>query len=120
MYSDGKTEVYSYTSTDRSISLGALAKGSRWRRKQDLLGAGFAAGWISNEHAKYLDMGGIDGFVGDGRLKKAPEHAVNIFYSFSVLSSLWVSADYQHITNPGFNADRGPVNVFGVRIHAEF
>lgn len=120
MYSDGKTEVYSYTSTDRSISLGALAQGSRWGRKRDMAGIGFAAGWISNEHAKYLNMGGIDGFIGDGRIRAQPEHVVNVFYSLSLLSSLWVSADYQHISNPGFNADRGPVNVFGVRVHGEF
>ena len=30
------------------------------------------------------------------------------------------TGDYQHITNPGFNAARGPVNVFTVRIHGEF
>ena len=65
-------------------------------------------------------MGGIDGFIGDGRIKRGPEHVVDIFYSLSLLSSLWVTADYQHITNPGFNADRGPVNVVGVRVHAEF
>jgi hypothetical protein len=120
MYSDGKTEVYSYTSTDRSVALGALANGSRWGRRRDLLGIGFAAGWISRQHAKYLNMGGIDGFIGDGRIKARAEHVVDIFYSVNVLSSLWVTADYQRITNPGFNADRGPVNVFGMRVHAEF
>jgi hypothetical protein len=120
MYSDGKTEVYSYTSTDRSIAFGALANGSRWKRSKDLLGAGFAAGWISSQHAKYLNMGGIDGFIGDGRIKARAEHVVDIFYSVNVLHSLWVTADYQHISNPGFNADRGPVNVYGLRVHAEF
>lgn len=120
MYSDGKTEVFSYTSTDRSISLGALVNGSPWGRKKDLLGIGFAAGWISRQHAKYLNMGGVDGFVGDGRLKKAPENVVDIFYSVNLASSLWLTADYQHITNPAFNADRGPVNVYGMRVHAEF
>jgi high affinity Mn2+ porin len=121
MYSDGKTEVFSYTSTDRSISLGALANGSRWGRKKDSLGIGFAAGWISSQHARYLNMGGIDGFIGDGRIKKDAEHVVDIFYSVNLLNSpLWVTADYQHITNPGFNADRGPVNVYGMRVHAEF
>jgi hypothetical protein len=32
----------------------------------------------------------------------------------------WLTGDYQHIANPGFNAARGPVNVFTVRIHGEF
>ncbi len=120
MYSDGKTEVYSYTSTDRSLSLGALVKGLRWGRQGDTLGIGYAAGWISDQHAKYLNMGGVDGFVGDGRLNHSTEQALDIFYSVQLLSSAWLTADYQHIANPGFNADRGPVNVYGARVHVEF
>ena len=29
-------------------------------------------------------------------------------------------ADYQLITNPAYNADRGPVSVFSARLHGEF
>ena len=28
--------------------------------------------------------------------------------------------DYQFITNPAYNTDRGPVSVFGARIHTQF
>ena len=28
--------------------------------------------------------------------------------------------DYQLVSNPGYNADRGPANIFGVRLHTEF
>jgi hypothetical protein len=31
-----------------------------------------------------------------------------------------VSLDFQHIWNPAYNADRGPVEIFGARMHAEF
>jgi high affinity Mn2+ porin len=31
-----------------------------------------------------------------------------------------VSVDYQFILNPGYNTDRGPVNVFAGRFHAAF
>jgi len=31
-----------------------------------------------------------------------------------------VSLDYQFINNPGYNSDRGPVSVFGVRLHVQF
>jgi hypothetical protein len=65
-------------------------------------------------------MGGVDGFIGDGTIRPAAESVLEAFYSFNVLSSAWVSLDYQHITNPAFNADRGPVDVFGGRVHAEF
>lgn len=120
MISDGKSEVYAYTSTDSSFAINLLAKGVRWHRRRDLAGIGYAVNWISDIHAKYLSMGGVDGFVGDGRLNKAAESVFEVFYSVNVLDPLWISADYQHLTNPAFNADRGPVEIFGGRVHAEF
>ena len=120
MYSDGQTEVYSFTSTDRSISLGATAKGSAWQRPFDVAGAGFGVGWISQAHADYLRMGGIDGFIGDGTIREAPESVIDVFYSVSVANAVWLSADYQRVWNPAFNADRGPVDIFGARVHAEY
>jgi high affinity Mn2+ porin len=120
MYSDGKTEVDAYTATDRSASFGVIGKGSAWSRPRDLTGVGVNLGWISKEHALYLAMGGIDGFIGDGSIKAAMESAIDVFYSVSIEKAFWLTGDYQHIVNPAFNADRGPVNVFGLRIHGEF
>jgi high affinity Mn2+ porin len=120
MYSDGKTEVYAYTSDDRSATVGVLAKGSAWSRPKDVAGIGGNLGWISNIHAKYLGMGGVDGFVGDGAITAAAEESLDLFYSASFDKVYWLTGDYQHIPNPGFNAARGPVNVFTVRIHGEF
>jgi high affinity Mn2+ porin len=31
-----------------------------------------------------------------------------------------VSVDYQFVNNPAYDVARGPVSVFGVRLHAEF
>lgn len=120
MWSDGNTEVYSYTSTDRSISLGALVKGGRWGRPRDTFGIGYGQGWLSSAHVSYLGMGGIDGFIGDGAITYKPEQVVNLFYSYNLFSSTWLTADYQHIENPGYNADRGPVDIYGARVHVEF
>jgi hypothetical protein len=120
MYSDGQTEVYAYTSDDRSATVGLLAKGSSWSRPKDVAGIGGNAGWISAIHAKYLGMGGVDGFVGDGAITAAAERSVDLFYSAHFRGVYWLTGDYQHVTNPGFNAARGPVNVFTVRIHGEF
>jgi Carbohydrate-selective porin, OprB family len=53
MYSDGKTEVDGFTSTDRSASFGTLAKGSLWARPRDVAGIGVNLGWISKSHAEY-------------------------------------------------------------------
>ncbi len=120
MYSDGKTEVDAYTSTDRSASFGLLAKGSLWGRPSDVTGAGYNLGWISKSHSEYLGLGGIDGFVGDGRINPAPERAFDAFYSVNYRKSFWLSGDYQRVDNPGFNSDRGPANILSVKVHGEF
>jgi hypothetical protein len=120
MYSDGNTEVYAFTPTDRSVSFGALAKGTLWSRPFDVTGIGAGLGWISRAHAEYLRLGGVDGFIGDGNIKRAAETVFDVFYSASVISAVWLALDYQHIMHPAFNADRGPVDIFGVRVHAEF
>jgi hypothetical protein len=123
MYSDGRTEVDAFNAADRSLAVGSVAKGTLWHRGFDVAGAGFAMSWISSAHAKYLHMGGVDGFIGDGglHLPAVPEGVGEVFYSYNILRAIWLSADYQIIWNPGYNADRtGPVSVIGGRVHAEF
>ncbi|MDP9151831.1 MAG: carbohydrate porin, partial [Myxococcota bacterium] len=120
MYSDGQTEVDAFDPADRDLSFGAVARGPAWRRPFDIAGVGFQAAWISDIHAQYLAMGGVDGFVGDGRLRHAAESVVDMFYSANLLKAIWLTADYQRIWNPGFNADRGPVDIVSGRVHAEF
>jgi hypothetical protein len=94
--------------------------GTPWRRPFDVVGTAYAASWISSAHGQYLALGGIDGFIGDGALKRASERVLELFYSLHVYRSMTLSADYQHIANPAYNADRGPVTVLSGRVHAEF
>jgi hypothetical protein len=37
-----------------------------------------------------------------------------------VWRGLFAACDVQHINNPGYNRDRGPVLVPGLRVHLEF
>jgi hypothetical protein len=120
MYSDGRTEVNAYNSADRSFTIGSVGKGTLWHRSFDVAGIGVGANWISRDHADYLALGGVDGFVGDGALRRGAETVAEAFYSVNLLKAMWVTADYQRIWNPGFNADRGPVDILGGRFHAEF
>ena len=120
MYSDGQTEVYSFTSADRSLSVGALARGGLWGRRNDYTGIGFGAAGISQEHANYLRLGGVDGFIGDGKLNPGTETVTEVFYGANITSSIWLSGDYQFIVHPAFNVERGPVHILGARFHAEF
>lgn len=120
LYADGQTEVQAYTSADRSLAFGAQARGSSWGRPRDSAGVGLGIGSISHAHVDYLRRGGIDGFVGDGNLRPAAEVDAEAFYSVNVLGAVWLTGDYQRIWNPAFNADRGPVHVFGLRVHAQY
>ncbi len=120
MKADGQTEVDAYTSTDSSISLGTIIKGTRWERARDSVGIGYAQNWLSSSHVRYLNMGGVDGFIGDGKITYKPEQAFEAYYNLNVNRFVWLSADLQRVVNPGYNADRGPVNFIGVRLHFEY
>jgi len=121
MYADGKSEVVAFNAPDRSLSFGAVARGTLWGRPFDVTGTGLGLSWISESHARYLALGGIDGFIGDGALRQATEGVFEVFYSVNLLKAIWLSGDLQVIWNLAFNADRaGPVTVLGARVHAEF
>ena len=77
--------------------------------------------WISSIHAQYLAMGGVDGFIGDGRLHQGIEGLVEGFYSVNLFKAIWLAGDVQVIWNPGYNTDRaGPIFLPGLKAHAEF
>ncbi|MCE1249873.1 MAG: carbohydrate porin, partial [Comamonadaceae bacterium] len=40
--------------------------------------------------------------------------------SWQLAPAAWVSVDWQHVRNPGYNADRGPAQIASVRLHTEF
>ena len=48
------------------------------------------------------------------------EGILECFYSLGVMNKLWVSLDYQHINNSACNADRGPVQIVGIRLHMKY
>jgi hypothetical protein len=121
MWSDGQSEVVAFNAADRSLSFGAVARGSLWNRPFDVTGVGVGLSWISASHARYLSLGGIDGFIGDGALRQATEGVFELFYALNLFKAIWLSADFQLLWNPAYNADRGgPVTVLGARVHAEF
>ena len=120
MWADGKTETYAFTEIDRSLSGGVLIKGNSWERTDDTVGLAFAVNGLSNAHRDYLAAGGIGFFLGDGQLNYKNEDILETFYNVKVAKYTWVTLDLQHIQNPAYNADRGPVNFAGIRLHTEF
>ncbi|MDE2082740.1 MAG: carbohydrate porin, partial [Burkholderiales bacterium] len=49
-----------------------------------------------------------------------PERIGEAYYAASLAPGVTLSADVQAIGNPAYNRDRGPVRVWGLRLHAEF
>ncbi len=119
-WNNGVTEGYSFTDVNDSALMGVSIKGNAWARPDDVLGLAYASNGISGANREYLAAGGNNFFCGDGKLNYQREGIFEIYYSAKVHKSLWATADYQRIQNPCFNADRGPVNVYSVRLHIEF
>ncbi len=119
-WNDGKTEDFAFTAIDRLAEGGVSLKGTRWKRKDDVLATAFAAAGISGVHAEYLALGGLDFLIGDGRLNYAPEYLWESYYSARIMRGFYATFDVQHYNNPAYNHDRGPVLVESIRLHIEF
>ena len=119
-WNDGKTEIMAFTDIDSSLSLGTSIKGTRWGRPDDVIGLGGAINGLSKDHRDFIAAGGLGVLIGDGQLNYRNERVLEAYYAYALNKQLTLTADYQLITNPAYNADRGPVSVFSGRLHGEF
>jgi high affinity Mn2+ porin len=119
-WNDGRTEISAFTDIDTSISLGLSIKGTAWKRPDDRIGIAGSLNQISADHSGYLAAGGLGILVGDGALTYASENVIETYYAFQLAKGVVVSADYQYLGNPAFNAVRGPAHVFSGRLSARF
>jgi high affinity Mn2+ porin len=118
-WNDGKTESFAFTAIDRLATAGVSVKGERWRRNFDTLATELTVGGLSGVHRSYLAMGGLDFLIGDGRLTYGPETIWETYYSARLIPGFFASFDLQHVANPGYNRDRGPVWIPSIRLHLE-
>ncbi|MET4388455.1 high affinity Mn2+ porin [Bradyrhizobium sp. F1.4.3] len=119
-WNDGQNQILSFTDIDRSLSGGLSIKGSRWGRPDDTVGIGGAINGLSAAHRDFLAAGGTGLLIGDGQLNYRTERILEAYYAYSVIKGVTLTADYQLVVNPAYNADRGPVSIFSGRLHAEF
>ena len=119
-WNDGATESFAYTEIDRTLCLGGQLSGKCWHRSDDRLSVAFVQNDLSGPHKDYLAAGGLGFLLGDGRLNYGPERIVEAYYSYQLAKPLSLSLDYQYVSNPGYNKDRGPVSVLSFRAHLEF
>jgi hypothetical protein len=128
-WNNGKTESFVYTEVDSTFAVGAGANGHQWHRNKDRAGVAFVSNAISKDHQNYLRDGGLGFILGDGGpgfprpsggfLNYGREQIVESYYTAHLWRGLYAGPDLQHVNNPGYNRDRGPVLIPGFRVHVE-
>jgi hypothetical protein len=119
-WDNGKTESFAYTEVDQTFAGGLGANGAWWHRKQDRAGFAFVSNAICKDHQTYLADGGLGFLLGDGKLNNGRENIMETYYTIHAWRGIYVAPGLQHIENPGYNRDRGPVLVPSFRAHVEF
>jgi high affinity Mn2+ porin len=119
-WNDGKTEIMAFTDIDASLAGGLSIKGARWGRPDDVIGIGGVVNALSKDHRDFIAAGGLGILIGDGALNYRRERIFETYYAYALNKQITLTADYQFIVNPAYNADRGPVSIFSGRFHAEF
>jgi high affinity Mn2+ porin len=120
-WSQGQYEAFEFTDINKTFSLGLSLTGKRWSRDEDTVGLAYVINDASSAAKRFFANGGLGILVGDGTLiHSGPENIIEAYYNWAVVGALKLTADYQFIVNPGYNTDRGPVSVFGLRAHVQF
>lgn len=118
---DGRKEAFEFTEINRSIAAGIALKGTSWHRGGDTFGLAAVVNDISPQARSYFAAGGMGILIGDGQLPRyQAEKIIETYYKASVIEGIDLSLDFQHIADPAYDAVRGPVNIFGLRLHAAF
>ncbi len=119
-WNDGAHETWAYTEADRHASLGAQVSGVNWGRTEDRFGIACGINGLSDPHKNYLASGGSGILLGDGTLNYGLEQTLETFYRVQLGRYAQLSPDFQYIQNPGYNRDRGPVEVYSLRLRLNY
>jgi high affinity Mn2+ porin len=118
-WNNGQNEAWMFTDVNHTGSLGVVVKGEAWHRPDDTVGMAGVISGISNSNHLYLGAGGLGILDGDGALNYAGEKVLEAYYDGKISKHLRGALDYQFVADPAFNSARGPVSVFGIRLHFE-
>jgi high affinity Mn2+ porin len=120
-WNDGKTASWAFAEIDNSVSGGLRYYGIGRNRKEDNIGLAFVSNGISSGHREFLSIGGYGFMIGDGKLPHyTRENITEIFYQVKLFDKLFGSLDYQFVSHPAYNRDRGPVSLLAARVHVFF
>jgi high affinity Mn2+ porin len=126
-WNDGRSQQWMYTEMDRAASAGLVLDGALWghaaetpHQADDTLGLAVNVAQLSAPHRRFLEAGGAGFIIGEGRLRYRPEVALETYYDRHISHGLHAALNVQLITNPAYNADRGPIALFGLRLRSAF
>jgi high affinity Mn2+ porin len=119
-WSEGKNEGWVFSDVDYTATGGLSVKGESWNRPEDTFAVAGAFNGLSKSHQNFFKAGGAGILAGDGNLNYAWEKILETYYDVKIWKTLHATIDYQFIADPAFNRNRGPVSVFGGRVHWEF
>jgi hypothetical protein len=119
-WNEGQHESFAYTEVDQTVELGGDYAGTHWHRPVDKIGLVMVTNAIKRDHQNYLKNGGLGFILGDGNLNYGRETIEETYYNLHAWRGLFYALDVQHVNNPGYNRDRGPVWVGSIRAHVDF
>lgn len=119
-YTPGQLEAYAFTDDDATFAGGTQVSGKFWGRPDDTFAIAGILNTISKAHQAYLASGAYTALIGDGALPHpGPEKILETYYTVPI--NAWkLTFDYQFVTNPAYNRDRGPVSIVATRLHTQF
>lgn len=125
MTTQGNTETMAFTEADGNVSAGIVGQGAAWGRPVDAVGLAFSNQYASAARQAYLQQGLYALFIGDGpnpygAVPYGAEQIIEAYYLIGWTRATHLTLDWQHIANPAYNPDRGPIDVWGLRLHTEF
>lgn len=119
-WNDGQTQSFAFTEVDRTLTFGGQLAGGHWGREEDRLGMAAVINGLSAVHQRYQELGGCGFELCDGALNYGREEILEAFYRFQAGQYAQISPDIEFYENPGYNRDRGPARVYGLRLHLQY
>ena len=121
-WNDDREEGWMFSDVGYAGSIGLSLKGGCWGRANDTVGLAGLANGISKVEQEFFEAGGTGILAGDGagHFDYGWEKILEAYYDFKIWDGIHGAVDYQFVTDPAFNRDRGPVSVFSGRLHWEF
>jgi high affinity Mn2+ porin len=116
-WNDGRSEAWTFADVSCTATLGLSLKGGFWGRPEDTFGLAGVLNGITREARDFFAAGGTGILAGDGNLNYGWEKVMETYYDFQIWKTLHGALDYQFVSDPAYNRDRGPVSVLGARLH---